>query len=55
MYFSSRVVDTITADRLREAEAARHARGVADEKPQTPRRSRRLRRLATRLVFSALR
>ena len=44
------LVHTITNDRIREAENARLARSVASQKPQP--RTRRIRRLASRLAFS---
>ena len=45
------LVNAITNDRIREAEAARLAREVTPEAPQ-PQRRRRIRAFATRLAFS---
>jgi hypothetical protein len=54
MYPSASLVETITTDRMRKAETARGAR--ADTRPPAPRRSRRLRTLATRVTaFATLR
>jgi hypothetical protein len=49
------IVTTITTDRLHKAEAARLARRHTDEQPPTRRRARRLRALAMRVTFAALR
>jgi hypothetical protein len=49
------IVTAITTDRLRRAETARLARRRADEPLRTRRRARRLRALAMRVTFAALR
>ena len=50
-------VEALTADRMREAEAARRARDVAGGRSQPPERTRRrrLRTVASRLAFTVLR
>lgn len=56
MFPTGTIVTTITSDRLRKAEAARLARRrTDDERPPTRRRARRLRALAMRVTFAALR
>ena len=45
------IVHTITEDRIRKAEAARLARGIAQKPPGQP--QRRIRSLAARLSFVA--
>ena len=55
MYLSTSIVTAITTDRLREAEAAHLANRSTDAAPATPRRSRRLRSLATRIAAPGLR
>ena len=55
MFPTGTVVTAITTDRLREADTARLARRATDEQPRTRRRPRRLRALASRVVFAALR
>jgi len=56
MYPVHSLVEALTAERLREADAARRARHDAGDKSQPPkRRRRRLRTIATRLAFTVLR
>jgi hypothetical protein len=56
MFPNPSIVSAITEDRLREAEHARLARRAAgDEQPPKPRRTRKLRALATRIAFTSLR
>jgi hypothetical protein len=53
MYPTTTIVETVTADRLRDADTARRAR--ATPRPPAPRPARRLRALATRVALAALR
>jgi hypothetical protein len=55
MHFSTSIVEAVTNDRLREAEAARLARGGGPEQAPKRRRVRRVRTLASRLVFAITR
>jgi hypothetical protein len=55
MHPASQIVHTITADRIREAEAARRTReGIVEQPTTKPRRPRKIRALA-RLALSSLR
>jgi hypothetical protein len=55
MYPTSSVVTTVTTDRIREAESARRATRSSITESAAPRRSRRLRGLATRIAAPGLR
>ena len=55
MYHTSILVTTITADRIRAAETARRGARIDTTEPAAPRRSRRLRTLATRIAAPGLR
>ena len=55
MFPTGTIVTHITTDRLRKAEEARLVRRGTDERPPTRRRARRLRALAMRVTFAALR
>jgi hypothetical protein len=56
MHPASQIVHVMTEDRIREAEAARHARAMRQpQQPEKPRRRRRLRALAGRIAYSTSR
>ena len=55
MHFPITIVEAITADRIRDAEAARRTQQYIPEQPEQPQRARRIRSLASRLAFSVTR